>query len=76
MKDFGDLWWGYLHSSGTIQAKRFTAMWGASDMDEARASPFVEKVFGPIEVPYPNMRREDSPREYVINYIKKQLDNR
>jgi len=41
------LWWGYLHNSGTIHTKRFFSQ---GDIDEAKASPFVNEVFGPWEV--------------------------
>jgi hypothetical protein len=37
-------WWGYLHTSGTLHVKRY---FGALDTDEARESPFVERVAGP-----------------------------
>ena len=39
------LWWGYLHSSGTLQAKRY---FDQQDIDEAHQSPFVEGVVGPF----------------------------
>lgn len=39
------LWWGYLHTSGTIQAKRF---FSDEDIFEARESPFVVKAVGPF----------------------------
>jgi hypothetical protein len=39
------LWWGYKHSSGTYQAKRYS---GPLDTDEARDSPFCEQVVGPF----------------------------
>lgn len=38
-------WWGYLHTSGTIQAKRF---FSDEDIFEARESPFCAKVVGPF----------------------------
>ena len=40
------LWWGYKHTSGTFQAKRY---FGPLDTDEARDSPFCEKVVGPFK---------------------------
>jgi len=39
-------WWGYLHTQGTIQAKRY---FGIRDIEEANESPFVQNVFGPFE---------------------------
>ena len=47
------LWWGYKHTSGTYQAKRY---FGALDTDEARDSPFCEQVVGP----FPAKDREDA----------------
>jgi len=41
-------WWGYLHSNGSIQAKRFLDQ---KDIDEARNSDFVlavSRVFNAI----------------------------
>lgn len=40
------LWWGYLHVSGTLQAKMYI---DRRDLDEAEASPFCKKVVGPFE---------------------------
>ena len=39
-------WWGYVHSSGSIQVKRY---FSKLDIDEAKESVFVETVFGPFE---------------------------
>lgn len=39
-------WWGYRHISGTLQAKRY---WASLDVQEARESPFVKKVYGPFD---------------------------
>jgi hypothetical protein len=47
------LWWGYRHQSGTLQAKRY---FGPLDTDEARDSPFCEVVVGP----FPAKDREDA----------------
>lgn len=38
-------WWGYLHSLGSIQAKRY---FGPEDIKEANESPFCVKVVGPF----------------------------
>lgn len=35
-------WWWYLHINGSIQVKRF---YDKRDLDEARESPFVERVY-------------------------------
>lgn len=37
-----DRWWGYIHENGSIQVKRF---FSKEDLDDARSSPFVKKVF-------------------------------
>lgn len=47
------LFWGYKHTSGTYQAKRY---FGPLDTDEARDSPFCEKVVGP----FPARDREEA----------------
>jgi len=39
-----NLWWGYIHSNGSIQVKRF---FGQLDIDDANESPFVDRVYGP-----------------------------
>jgi hypothetical protein len=40
------LWWGYLHTSGTLQAKPY---FEPLDIQEAQESPFCEKVVGPFQ---------------------------
>jgi len=39
-------WWGYLHTSGTLQVKRFFSM---ADFEDAMDSPFVKEYYGPWE---------------------------
>jgi hypothetical protein len=39
------LWWGYKHTSGTYQVKRYFDM---LDIQEAMESPFCEVVVGPF----------------------------
>ena len=39
------LWWGYIHNNGSIQVKRY---FDPTDINEARASPFVRGVTGPF----------------------------
>jgi hypothetical protein len=41
-----NMWWGYVHTSGTIQLKRYFSQ---LDIDEAYESPFVKEVYGPWE---------------------------
>jgi hypothetical protein len=41
-----NLWWGYKHTSGTYQAKRY---FSSLDIVEAEDSPFCEMVVGPFE---------------------------
>lgn len=38
-------WWGYLHTNGTIQVKRF---FDTLDIIEAADSPFVQRTTGPF----------------------------
>lgn len=39
-------WWGYLHTSGTLQAKPYRE---PLDIQEAKESPFCKKVVGPFD---------------------------
>jgi len=57
------LWWGYKHTSGTYQAKRY---FGPLDTDEARDSPFCEKVVGPFPA---------KDREEALQLVKEKTDN-
>ena len=45
MENDKNQWWGYLHQSGTFQAKRY---FGPLDIQEAEESSFVAKVYGPF----------------------------
>ena len=60
-----NLWWGYLHTSGTIQIKRF---FDQQDLDEADQSPFVQGYYGPFEAD----GREEA---YIIlrDYFKREI---
>lgn len=49
-------WWAYLHSNGSIQVKRYL---GPDSMDGANESPFVVRVFNPIEAPDLNTARQE-----------------
>lgn len=40
------LWWGYRHTSGTLQAKRY---FGPLDIQEAHESAFCAVVVGPFQ---------------------------
>ena len=57
------LWWGYKHVSGTLQAKRY---FGKLDTDEAEQSPFVEQVVYPFEA---------ESRDEALEIIKEQTNN-
>lgn len=52
--------WGYLHISGTYQAKRY---FSKLDTDEAEQSPFCKKVVGPFLA---------KDRDEAIEYVKQQ----
>jgi len=54
-----NLWWGYKHISGTLQAKRY---FDKKDTDEAEESPFVDEVV----YPFPAKDREDALK-YIEN---------
>lgn len=53
-------WWGYKHTSGTYQAKRY---FDKRDTDEAHQSPFCEIVVGPFEA---------SDREEALRIVEEQ----
>jgi hypothetical protein len=57
-------WWGYKHSSGTYQAKRY---FGALDTDEASESPFCEIVVGPFYA---------SDRDEALKIVKEKTDEK
>jgi hypothetical protein len=55
------LWWGYSHINGNLQAKRY---WGDKrDLDDAYESDFVEIVVEPFEA---------SSREEALAHIQKE----
>ena len=54
-------WWGYLHTSGTIQVKRY---FSELDIKEAIESDFCQKVFYPFEA---------DNRENALKHIRKEL---
>jgi hypothetical protein len=39
-------WWGYLHTDGTVHAKRYIF---ALDLEEAEESDFVDRVMQPFD---------------------------
>lgn len=39
-------WWGYLHTNGSVQVKRF---FDQEDIVEANMSDFVEHTYGPFD---------------------------
>ena len=41
-----NMWWGYRHTNGNIQTKRYFEL---LDISEARESPFCERVSSPFE---------------------------
>lgn len=60
MEEIKNLWWGYKHTSGTYQAKRY---FSKQDLEEAYESPFCDIVVQPFEA---------KDREEALGYIKKQ----
>jgi hypothetical protein len=46
MSNEKNLWWGYKHTSGTLQAKRY---WDERDIQDALESSFVKQVVLPFE---------------------------
>lgn len=57
-------WWGYLHTNGSLQVKRY---FDQIDIDEAYESPFVSLIAGPWEC--------DS-REKALKKLKKAIHYR
>lgn len=57
-----NLWWGYLHTAGTLQAKRY---FSPLDIEEANESPFCKEVVGPFEA---------ENREEALKIIKEQQE--
>jgi hypothetical protein len=55
------MWWGYLHTSGTIQAKRY---FSEDDISEALESPFVQEIVYPFEA---------DGRDEALQHIKAQV---
>ena len=58
-----NLWWGYKHTSGTYQAKRY---FDKLDLEEAYASPFAEIVVEPFEA---------KGRDEALEIIKEKTKN-
>jgi hypothetical protein len=57
-----DLYWGYSHVNGSIQAKRY---FDQRDLQDAQESDFVDIIVGPFLA---NNRTE------ALDYIKKQIN--
>ena len=62
------LWWGYLHTNGSIQVKRSFnhPLLMVQDFDEASKSPLVLRVFKTFEA---------RSREDAIAYIQSELSS-
>ncbi len=58
MSETKNLWWGYRHISGTIQAKRYFV---PLDIQEAKESGMCEEVYDPFEA---------NNREEALAHIK------
>lgn len=56
-----NLWWGYIHTNGSIQAKRY---FGELDIAEAYESPFIKTVVHQFWA---------TDREEALETIKKEL---
>lgn len=59
-----NLWWGYRHTSGTLQAKRY---FDKRDIEEALESDFVDQVVHPFQA---------KDREEALTHIKNQTDDK
>jgi len=58
MESEKNLWWGYKHTSGTLQAKRY---FDKLDIIEAQESPFVDQVVYPFPA---------NDRDEALKYIE------
>lgn len=59
------MWWGYLHSNGSVQVKR----WFGDHKDyteDCEGNPFVIQVVTPFTA-----NNRDEAIEYIINKLKK-----
>lgn len=56
------LWWGYKHIHGSYQAKPY---FDRIDLDDAYASPFVDRVAEPFEA----TSREDAIAKIIIGCL-------
>lgn len=63
-----NLWWGYIHTRGTVQAKRY---FDPLDLQVARESPFCTQVFGPFEA----ADREQALKIVITNAQAKRKDH-
>jgi len=61
MQEYSDWWWGYKHTNGSLQAKRWLS---EEDIPEAKESPFVERVTGPFRA---------SGRDEALSIIKEEI---
>jgi len=55
------LWWGYLHTDGSLQAKRY---FQPLDIEEAIESPFVVQALGPFKA-----KSRDGAIAYLHNVL-------
>lgn len=54
-------WWGYMHTNGSLQVKRY---FDERDLSEANESPFVETVYPPFEA---------GGHEHAIQILKEKI---
>lgn len=57
------MWWGYKHTSGTYQAKRY---FDQRDIQDAKESPFCAKIIHPFEA---------SGRDEALKIIQERCSN-
>lgn len=56
------LWWGYVHTSGSLQVKRY---FSPEDITEAEESPFCRQIILPFEA---------NSREEALEFIKTRIN--
>jgi len=58
------MWWGYLHSNGNIQVKRWMGD-HADYTSDCYDNPFVQQVVRPFEAP-----DRDTAYQYILAHVK------
>ena len=66
-------WWGYLHTEGTIHAKSY---FDHEDIDEARESPFVDRICPPFDAETSGDALAHLRAHFILEVGKKAIEDR